>query len=581
MSDKADTKFDYESMTGPEDDGKFTDWYGFDTENDPTGKVTMTALVHESGAKEIWTRAGRLGEWIDDLPATCRPIIICHNLEYDLINEFGDNYAEVICPNYLKGRLISARYGRAKFIDSFNHFRMSLKKIGDSIGIKKLGFDITNPEYVATDSWICLKAMTMARDYIRSLGGELGATSGSSAVSVWRHMTDDEFVYGTVDTPWLRKGYYGGRTEIFHSYAAGDIRGYDINSMYPFCMMDEYPEYLMPDPHWQKAKGMVEAVVAVPIDLFVAPLPGRTKDNLLRYPVGRFQGVWTYDELRWAESLGTKVIKIIKAQGCNALVKPFDDFILTLYAKRKATSSESEKLFLKVVMNSLYGKIASKSQITRIVSRHTLLKSRSNRMEEVKWVTPNRGLLEYQCKPPPYVNVCWGSMVTANSRILLGKYLCKVPREKLIYCDTDSLYANGYELPESAELGGMKLEKRAKVMEIKQPKCYRLDDEYKAKGVPRPKYNEKGNIEIDFAQQYFEDGYTEFQAPIRWRQSLTSRRGKANQWVTAKKARRSSYTAKTFHNGRYTPPVLGEQGDLFEKPPESTKPIRSKLAATK
>jgi hypothetical protein len=125
------------------------------------------------------------------------------------------------------------------------------------------------------------------------------------------------------------------------------------------------------------------------------------------------------------------------------------------------------------------------------------------------------------------------------------------------------MYALDYELPESAELGGMKLEKRVEVMEVKQPKTYRLDDFYRAKGVPRPKYDkETGRILIDFAKQYMEDGSTQFLAPIRFRASLNSHRGKANQWVKHSKSMKTTYRAKRFANGRYYPPVVGEQMKL-------------------
>ncbi len=552
----------------PEFVDPYTMWYGFDTENDENGVVTLAALVAESGEEWVWKKAGELKEWCDKQSG--KPLIICHNLEYDLVNEFGKFYPYLQL-NYLKGRLISAKYRNVKFLDSFNHFRMSLKEIGKAIGIEKKEMDIHDTAYVTTDSWICLKVMTRARDYIASIGGRIGATSGSSAVSVWETMVEKEFSTGAVDTPWLRKGYYGGRTEIFQSYCEGDIRGYDINSMYPFCMKHDYPEYLMEDAKMDKAQGMAEVTIHVPDSLHVAPLPWRNHDDALWYPVGAFRGTWTYDEIRYAVKLGAKVLEVHTGYGCNTLVRPFDDFIDTLYAKRLASKDDAERLFLKVLMNSLYGKIASKSCITRTVSRHTLLNSRTNRINEVKWIDHQRGLLDYFTPPPPFVNVCWGSMITANARLLLTRYLQDVPADKLIYCDTDSLYAEGYELPESKALGGMKLEKRARIMKVVQPKAYQIDEFYKAKGVPKPKRDKDGVITIDFAKQYIEDGHTEFVSPIRFRASLTSRKGKANQWVGHSKSRRSTYKHKRFSNGTYYPPVVGIQTELFSVGSVSSK----------
>ena len=565
------------------------DWFGFDTENDEEGRVTEAALVAESGDSTVWPRAGSFANWVERrIQSGRKAMIICHNLEYDLVNEYGrERFAEMNL-NYLKGRLISAQAGCVRFRDSFNHFRMGLIDIGKAIGINKKEMDIHDPEYVKTDAWICLKAMTGARDYIASLNGKIGATSGSSAMTIWAYMTDEEFFNGPHDTPWLRKGYYGGRTEIFRRRTRGkplgwgwdfhgagaeagepyermiyeaSVRGYDINSMYPFCMLNEFPEYFMEDTGFVKAKGMVECTVSVPPDLFVAPLAYRAPGGGLLYPVGIFRGVWTYDEVRLAESMGAKVIKVHKAVGGSNLVRPFDQFILTLYEKRKVSNSEAERLFLKVLMNALYGKLASRNQVTRTVSRGAMLRSGSKRLEDVKWVTYHRGLLDYFTPQQPYVNVLWGAMITAYSRCLLLKHMLKVPAEKLVYCDTDSVYTYEHELPESKELGQMKLEKSAELMWVVQPKAYQLDDQFRAKGVPKPREGKDGII-IDFARQYIEKGFTDFQAPIRFRASLNSHKGAANQWIKHRKTAKSAYSSKTLSKDVYYPPVIGEQLEL-------------------
>ena len=567
MSEPAET-----TATGLIED-QYSDWYGFDTENDENGVVTLTALVHESGNRSVFKGAGHLMKRVKEGRLGKRPVIICHNLEYDLVNEFGVNEYSMMALNYLKGRLISAKLNNCRFLDSFNHFRMSLLDLGTALGIAKLEMDIHDPNYVSQDAWICLKAMTQARDYISSLGGRIGATSGSSAMTIWRYMTDDEYMTGPIDTPWLRKGYYGGRTEIFRPHTEcppdgetglrlKEIRGYDINSMYPFCMLNEYPESLIEDPGLDKGKGMVEVTISLPVDIFYAPLPHRTASDELWYPVGVFRGVWTYDEIRRAESMGGHIIKVHKAYGGNVMCRPFNQFIHTLYAKRKVCTDDAEKLFLKVLMNALYGKIASRNQVTRTVSRYNLLQKKDKRIEDVKWITYNRGLLDYFTPQQPYVNVCWGSMVTAYARLLLHKYLLEVPPEKAIYCDTDSIYCINHLMMDGKELGQMKLEQTASIMTVVQPKAYRLDDFYKAKGVPKAKRNEDGEIVLDYAKQYIEQGFTEFQAPIRFRASINSKRGVANQWVRHTKGRKTNYQSKRLSGDRYLPPVIGQQLDL-------------------
>ena len=157
---------------------RYSAWYGFDTENDQTGKVTITALVGEDGSTQIWRHAGGFKEWCENVDGN--PVVICHNLEYDLVNEFGADYPYLNL-NYLKGNLVSAKFGRVSFLDSFNHFRMSLKALGACLGMTKLEMDIDSEEYVTMDAQIALTAMVKARDFIANLGGQIGATAGSSA----------------------------------------------------------------------------------------------------------------------------------------------------------------------------------------------------------------------------------------------------------------------------------------------------------------------------------------------------------------------------------------------------------------
>ncbi len=199
----------------------YSNWYGMDTENDKEGKVTLCALASEHGDIDVWEGAGYFRTWCDNNKDES-PVVICHNLEYDLVNEFGAYYPYLNL-TYLKGRLIMAQYGDVRFLDSFNHYRMPLKKVGEPFGLTKGKFDIHSKEYVSMDAFIPVKAMTFTRDYLLTLGGEIGATAGSSAMSVWMAMTGGEFLTGPFDTPWLRQGYAGGRTEIFRRHTEGEL----------------------------------------------------------------------------------------------------------------------------------------------------------------------------------------------------------------------------------------------------------------------------------------------------------------------------------------------------------------------
>ena len=540
----------------------YTDWFGFDTENDKTGKVTLAALASEFGDVDVFEKAGCIAKMIDDGEFEDGTVIVCHNLEYDLRNEFGD-YFPYLGLTYLKGRLIIARHGNVTFLDSFNHYRCALSVIGKAFGLEKKAYDIHSKEYVSVDAMIPVKAMTFTRDYIKSLGGKIGTTAGSSAISVWLEMTGGDFITGPLDDPWFRSGYAGGRVELFRDYAEGEVRGYDVNSMYPHAMLDNFPMVLTEDMGMTKKKGMAEVLIHVP-QMNVPPLFHRNSEKRMTYPVGVFKGVWTYDEIRYAESVGARVLKVSKAVGSNYCERPFDEYVQTIYKKRMESTNSAEREVLKCLLNSLYGKMAAQRCITRVVSKFTLLQQKSKRMGDVTWIDHNRGLLDYYPPAPNYVNVLWGAQITGNARIHLSKLLSSVPEEKLIYCDTDSVYTVDHEMPVSAGLGGLKLEHDKKhMMRVIQPKCYQLDDYYKAKGIPKPKLAEDGTIEINFAKSYIEEGFAEFEAPVRFRESLRREGVVHNQWTKRRKERRTEYTAKKLSQHRYHPPVLGQQLELF------------------
>lgn len=565
---------------------KVTDWFGFDTENDDKGRVTLAALIHEGGKSWVWESSGHLGKFIANMAPEVIPVIVCHNLEYDLINEFGHQMRGVY-PTYLKGKMIIAKYGKALFLDSGNHFRMPLAVIGEEIGITKGKLDIHSREYVVTDAQIALTVMTRARDFISAMGGEIGVTSGSSAVSLWKAMGGVPFLDGPYDNDYFRSGYSGGRTEIFRMKVPDDeiVRGYDINSMYPTVMLYDYPVMpLQEDSKMRYEKGMATVTIDVPTDLVVAPLVYRDKtNNRLIYPVGHMKGTWTYDEIRFAESVGAKVRKVHEAYGSDECCRPFTEFITTLYDKRKQTTDRSHSLFLKVMMNSLYGKLASKNEVEEVILYHTVMKKCPHLVDEINWVVPfEYGLIKKtKRQKSPYVNVMWGAMVTAYSRILLTKYLMQVPPDDLVYADTDSIYCINFEFQTDRELGGMKLEKERYGWDSPQLKVYRHGDFYRAKGVPRPRpYNSEEHTDpryiklvknkqgepvqvYDYAHEFIETGRTTYKAPIRFKDSLRSKRGKANQWVKTTKGINGTYDKKRIRDDwRCLPPIFGEQFEL-------------------
>ena len=109
-----------------------------------------------------------------------------------------------------------------------------------------------------------------------------------------------------------------------------------------------------------------------------------------------------------------------------------------------------------------------------------------------------------------FTNYCHAAYVTSYGRTLLSEYIDQIPFTDLVYCDTDSVIYKGFDrFGNSSELGKMKLEKQFGSCAVYAPKQYRVDSEYKAKGVPKNKQRE-----------FIEEGRASYDLPFKFRESV-------------------------------------------------------------
>lgn len=586
-----------------------------DTENDKEGNVTLITLIlnrikivgreYRILQKETFIFKSKATAllFLSNLSST---LIYTHNLEYDLVNLYGENFPYLTKMIYLKSRLIMAGWNGITYYDTFLHFPVALAKLGDDIGLKKLVTkDMTTDEkYAMRDVEILDKAMSLLHSKVVNLCGEfVGATSGSTAVKIWKSLTRDEFVLGHYDPPLARASYYGGRTEIFrfehqakiigeekgeplYDLESG-VFGYDVNSMYPYVMRFNYPMSLVADNEMKKDYGLIDAEFEISENEFVGSLPVRYEKRLI-YPTGKFRTTVTYHEARQP---GIKILKIHQALGTNSFCQPFKKFVDTLYDLRLKSPDKSESIVWKGLLNSLYGKMVSKGAILTPIDEEDLLRKLEDRKhwknsEQLVYTQiANRRYL-YESKRPvdEYVNVLWGSYITSYARIELNRIL-QANKKTLMYCDTDSCYVIGRRIEGckigSTELGCVKLEKHCVSAKFIQPKLYQLKEvkngrvktNYTAKGIPAPL--DTATLERDQRHRanFFEKGYASFVIPNRFRQTVRtniSRKNKGlkekrfNLWETKRKQRATSYYKHPVGN-EFHPLRLPKDGPFIAK----------------
>jgi hypothetical protein len=148
---------------------------------------------------------------------------------------------------------------------------------------------------------------------------------------------------------------------------------------------------------------------------------------------------------------------------------------------------------------------------------------------------------------PEHVNYLHAAYVTSYARTRLLDALTATPWDKLVYCDTDSIIAEGKpSFPISADLGQFKLEKTWTYCKTYAPKIYEGDDTVKAKGVPSR-----------LARQFIDTGHVEYEQPFGLREAIVGYdNGNAKQlsvWRKVEKKMRTKYDKKKLIDGHFWP----------------------------
>lgn len=478
------------------------------------------------------------------------PLYVCAtNLDYDLQNLIGHRWSEL----YLKlknggSQIASARLigTRIIFYDSLNHCPMGVKRMGDFLGLPKLQMNLGSWRYVERDTLITQRFMVEFQRRYNALGCQFNATLPSSALDLYRR----EFLPFAVKQPdpraldFLWSGYYGGRTEVFNvAPQDGTIHYIDVNSLYPFVMRSE----LYPNPnlyHWAKRPnldgfGVADVTVRVPRSLYFPPLPYRS-DKLL-FPAGTFRGVYSYPELRATVQRGGRILGCHRALEFPNGCRPFADYVDTLYPVKRDATDDITRLTAKLLMNSLYGKFAERIELLKMLPLDKI-------PDDIACpVYGSVGIVNGGTMTPNHTNVIWSLYVTAYARLYLLKQLETI-RERggvVLYCDTDSVIYLGNAVHTAGDgLGDWSVEGQFRHAHFLAPKVYRLDDRFRAKGVPRNK-----------AREFYFEGYAEFDRPYRWK-TAQSKGILSSRWVRQHKTLLTRYDKRKIIFGGNTAPRI-------------------------
>lgn len=520
-------------------------------------KRVTQICARASNGKRFYNK-GDVAEFLSWLQKFPHCQVWFHNLQYDIGNLFGDNLDDLDFV-LVGGRLIRVRWRNVEFLDSFNIWPMALKKLGKAFGIDKGKLDVNSREYVETDVDILFAAI----GFLYRLAAEfeldkVPSTLGGLCIKIWHSLGGSNF---ECTEEIAHDAFYGGRVELFDKGGSGNFLYTDINSLYPWAMTNPFPSgfehYGSKLPKFGCARAVVEIT-----DCKVAPLPLRTEEKEILYPVGKFRGTWTVPELQNLENAGGRILQIDEAWGSDKGEFFYRDFVETTYSRRldaQAKGDDALSLFYKLTMNNLYGRLAMGGEIGRTL----LLKETDAAGGPRGIVFGRKQLAQVEIPLPETTNYIHAAYVTSLARVRLFEYLRKIPKNDLCYCDTDSVIfwseSDSPPFPIAKELGEMKLEGKASKVEIVIPKGYKFGEFAKAKGVKQ-----------QFAELALRGETVEYDAPFRMREAVTfydrANSHKLSVWRRVSKTLKLAYEKKREHptTGQFDPPIFDlHKGENF------------------
>jgi hypothetical protein len=350
--------------------------------------------------------------------------------------------------------------------------------------------------YLESDCGLLLEVLERALDLIREkIVGikRLGLTIGSTAMDIYRtiwngrknsiftNLPNDKDDPDNNVEAFCRKGYHGGRVEVFRHGYFPDVEVWDINSLYPYAM-NAVKVPTTARGNWttriyDTLPGCYE-VTYVQRRRDIPPVLLNCKGN------GEYSGTGYYysPELHLLRRVDpSAIITVVRGFAFADADYIFREFVDRLYTLRQEYGGDSAiGLLSKFLLNSLYGKFGQRSERSKLVvfdSRSTALLAELELADEIATAIKNgteiptrkleplkRGedlyYLESETKVVEHAHVGIAGVITSQARVELYNRILIAGGRNVAYSDTDSIHVIARKgcFKESTELGGLKRE---------------------------------------------------------------------------------------------------------------------------
>lgn len=461
-------------------------------------KVWLYAICNENG--EIVCHGDSIEKFFENIKDLGSSTIYFHNLKFDgsyilnyllnsdykfkkdnkagdtktystLIGELGEFYQIKVVIN---SKVIIT------FNDSLKIIPLKVKEIAKSFNLpiekevidyEKYEINDTTLSYVYKD----VQIVAMALKYFKDKGLNK-MTIGSNSYNQYISESKYKGVFVALDKKWCedyRAAYRGGRSQVNPKYANKILEGvkrFDINSMYPSIMVNEFLPYGSPIKCKVTGNFKFELYkVEISFSLKNNHLPSLLKKGALFDSIGdtyytKTEGV----EVLYISNIDLELvyrnynvhyIKYIEIWGFNTTKLLFKDYILKYY-DLKSKSTGGMRLVYKLLINSLYGKFGSKQEgytkVPLLNDKKELIYKNSD-VEEMK---------QY------YLPIAIA--ITSYAHKMLDDSI-NYDKDNFVYCDTDSIHTLTSVEPskiDNKELGKFKLEGVEEKSKYVRQKCY-------------------------------------------------------------------------------------------------------------
>ena len=280
----------------------------------------------------------------------------------------------------------------------------------------------------------------------------------STVASISWQLFETDYLKFTIDKipidtlEYFKKYYYGGRVDVLceKNKFYYNIYSYDVNSLYPFCMLNKFP-----NPYnYSEVKGKINRfddiyyfITECEIKVRIELITDRNKFNDVGFTCNSKQAFITSNLYNYLKNNGLIIkIKRIKTIYFFDTINPFNKFVDFFYNEKLKSKNKIDRYFNKIILNSLYGKFGTGNksfELTKYSYEKEIQASMTNHAYEVRTFNDIKLLeIDNSGKYPYYTNFILSIFITDYARLENFKmqYIIEKDYGKLLYTDTDSFY---------------------------------------------------------------------------------------------------------------------------------------------